>query len=213
MHRPGASTATINQVTARIPVAPGAAQQSNMADSISMSRRSFAAAAVAACAVTWPCAVPAPSLAAAGVSAASFTTTPSGLRVEDIREGTGARPQAGDRVVIHWSGYTSGYQGKRIENTSTRDDPFTFVVGKGQVIPAFEEAVAGMKVGGIRRMEVDGRRPELGWPRNRNDRYSQGPQPHDFDGQRALDFVLDNPTLQDFNRTLLIDIKLLNIRK
>lgn len=44
-------------------------------------------------------------------------------------------------------------------------------------------------------------------------RYSQGPQPHDFDGQRALDFVLDNPTLQDFNRTLLIDIKLLNIRK
>lgn len=43
-------------------------------------------------------------------------------------------------------------------------------------------------------------------------RYARGPHPHDFDGQRALDFVLDNSTLQDFNRTLLIDIKLLNIR-
>lgn len=43
-------------------------------------------------------------------------------------------------------------------------------------------------------------------------RYQQGPKPHDFDGQRSLDFVLDNDTLQDFNRTLLIDIKLLNVR-
>ena len=41
-------------------------------------------------------------------------------------------------------------------------------------------------------------------------RYSVGPRPKDFDGQRALDFVLDNDTLQDFNRTLLIDIKLLS---
>lgn len=40
-----------------------------------------------------------------------------------------------------------------------------------------------------------------------------GPQPAELGGQRALDFVLDNPTLQDFNRTLLFDIKLLNVRK
>lgn len=40
-----------------------------------------------------------------------------------------------------------------------------------------------------------------------------GPQPAELGGQRALDFVLDNPTLQDFNRTLLLDIKLLTVRK
>lgn len=40
-----------------------------------------------------------------------------------------------------------------------------------------------------------------------------GPQPAELGGQRALDFVLDNPTLQDFNRTLLFDIKLLTVRR
>jgi hypothetical protein len=40
-----------------------------------------------------------------------------------------------------------------------------------------------------------------------------GPQPAELGGQRALDFVLDNPTLQDFNRTLLFDIKLLAVRR
>lgn len=44
-------------------------------------------------------------------------------------------------------------------------------------------------------------------------RYRFGPQPHDFDGQRALDFILDNDTLADTNRTLLMDIKLLAVRK
>ena len=44
-------------------------------------------------------------------------------------------------------------------------------------------------------------------------RYRLGPQPHDLGGQRALDFVLDNPTLQPFNRTLLIDISLLSVRQ
>ena len=44
-------------------------------------------------------------------------------------------------------------------------------------------------------------------------RYRKGPQPKDYDGERALDFVLDNDTLQDFNRTLLFDIKLLTVRK
>lgn len=128
---------------------------------------------------------------------------------------------AGDTVVVHWSGYTSGYQGKRIENTSKRDDPFVFKLGSGTVIAAFEEAVASMNVGGLRRVEIPGDHPELSWPRDRSERfvdlvnlkYRYGPQPSELGGQRALDFVLDNPTLQDFNRTLVIDFRLLNIRK
>lgn len=43
-------------------------------------------------------------------------------------------------------------------------------------------------------------------------RYRRGPQPAELGGQRALDFVLDNATLQPFNRTLLFDIKLLAAR-
>jgi FKBP-type peptidyl-prolyl cis-trans isomerase len=39
-----------------------------------------------------------------------FTVTPSGLKVLDVRPGEGATPQPGDTVVIHWSGYTKGYQ-------------------------------------------------------------------------------------------------------
>ncbi len=43
-------------------------------------------------------------------------------------------------------------------------------------------------------------------------RYRYGPQPSELGGQRALDFVLDNQTLSDTNRTLLLDIKLLAVR-
>lgn len=78
-----------------------------------------------------------------------------------------------------------------------------------------------MKVGGLRRIEISGEKPELSYPRDGKERfvedafdtYRYGPQPPDLGGQRALDFVLDNPTLQDFNRTLLFDIKLLSIRQ
>jgi len=82
-----------------------------------------------------------------------------------------------------------------------------------------------MKVGGIRRIQVLGDHPELGYARERSlrftnelfkgkiYRYTVGPQPAELGGQRALDFVLDNPTLQPFNRTLLFDIKLLSVRR
>jgi FKBP-type peptidyl-prolyl cis-trans isomerase 2 len=129
--------------------------------------------------------------------------------------------------VVHWSGYTSGYQAKRIDNTSTRDEPYEFVLGSGDTIDAFNEAVAGMRPGAIRRVEVPGEVPSLSYPINRKERftdelfdkegrvyrYRKGPQPAELGGQRALDFVLDNRTLQDFNRTLLFDIRLLSVRR
>jgi hypothetical protein len=79
-----------------------------------------------------------------------------------------------------------------------------------------------MQVGGVRRIEVPGERPELGYPLDRSRRFISGgfqykfrygPEPLGLGGQRALDFVLDDKTLQDFNRTLLFDIKLLNVRR
>lgn len=150
-----------------------------------------------------------------------FVETPSGLKYLDIKIGAGQEPSKGSRCSIHWSGYTEGYQGKRFGNSTVKDEPFEFVLGQSEAIPAIEEAVLGMKVGGIRRIQIPGIHPEIGYPRNRAERfvasdiykYRFGPQPSDLGGQRALDFVLDNPTLQPFNRDLLMDIKLLRVSR
>ena len=129
-----------------------------------------------------------------------------------LREG--ASPQPGQTVVIEWVGYTEGYQAKKIESTRETDNPFIFVVGRGEAIPAFEEAVLEMKQGGIRRIEIPGELEEkLAYSRDPSLRYNVGPVPSTFGGKRALDFVLDNKTLKDFNRTLLFDVRLSNIRK
>ena len=70
-----------------------------------------------------------------------------------------------------------------------------------------------MKEGGLRRVEIPGELEEqLGYSFDKNLRYSAGPTPFTLGGRRALDFVLDNKTLQDFNRTLLFDIRLSRVR-
>jgi len=118
-----------------------------------------------------------------------FTDTPSGLRFLDIKTGSGKQPGPGSRCEIHWSGYTEGYQGKRFGNSSLADEPFEFTIGRQEAIPAIEEAVQGMMVGGIRRVQIPGDHPELSYPRDRSERfdgnkYRLGPyvrltRPHD----------------------------------
>jgi FKBP-type peptidyl-prolyl cis-trans isomerase len=85
-----------------------------------------------------------------------FKQSASGVSYADLRIGDGSSPRAGQTVVVEWVGYTSGYQAKKIESTRETDTPFTFVVGRGEAIPAFEEAVLEMKQGGIRRIEIPG---------------------------------------------------------
>ncbi|KAK4773540.1 hypothetical protein SAY87_028559 [Trapa incisa] len=142
-----------------------------------------------------------------------YTETGSGLQYKDLRLGNGPTPKAGEVVVIDWDGYTIGYYGRIFEARNktkggsfegNEKDFFKFRVGYEEVIPAFEEAVAGMAPGGIRRIIVP---PELGYPENDFNR--KGPRPTTFSGQRALDFVLRNQGLID--KTLLFDIELLKI--
>jgi len=128
------------------------------------------------------------------------------------------------------------------------------VLGGDSTIAAFDETVSLMRPGSIVRVEVPGELPALSYPIDRKLRYTddvldskgrtyvyrKGPQPAELGGQRALDFVLDNRTLQgagnvvvccalatergsislarqcrlsDFNRTLLFDIRLLSVRR
>ena len=158
-------------------------------------------------------------------SSNSFVTTASGLRVLDVVKGEGASPSLGDTCIIDYSMYTSGYQGKLVARSSSKesDFPFTFTLGREQAIPAIEEAVMEMKVGGVRRIEVPGSlvqnlaypiTPPDGSSSNSRDfnRYARGPVPDTFGGRRALDFVLDNKTLRDFNRTLLINVRLVKVK-
>lgn len=142
-----------------------------------------------------------------------YTETDSGLQYKDLRVGSGPIPKVGDTVVVDWDGYTIGYYGRIFEaRNKTKGgsfegddkDFYKFTVGSQQVIPAFEEAIAGMALGGIRRIIVP---PELGYPGN--DYNKSGPRPTTFSGQRALDFVLRNQGLID--KTLLFDIELLKI--
>lgn len=142
-----------------------------------------------------------------------YVETASGLQYKDLRPGNGPKPKKGETVVVDWDGYTIGYYGRIFEaRNKTKGgsfegddkDFFKFKVGSHEVIPAFEEAVAGMSLGGIRRIIVP---PELGYPES--DYNKGGPRPTTFSGQRALDFVLRNQGLID--KTLLFDIELMKI--
>ncbi|GMP57423.1 hypothetical protein CsSME_00021528 [Camellia sinensis var. sinensis] len=137
----------------------------------------------------------------------------SSIRVQDLRQGSGPTPKIGETVVVDWDGYTIGYYGRIFEaRNKTKGgsfegddkDFYKFRIGYQQVIPAFEEAISGMALGGIRRIIVP---PELGYPDN--DYNKMGPRPTTFSGQRALDFVLRNQGLID--KTLLFDIELIKI--
>ncbi|KAK9108624.1 hypothetical protein Syun_024635 [Stephania yunnanensis] len=142
-----------------------------------------------------------------------YVETESGLQYKDLRVGNGPKPKMGESVVVDWDGYTIGYYGRIFEARNktkggsfegNEKDFFKFKLGSQQVIPAFEEAVTGMSLGGIRRIIVP---PDLGYPDN--DFNKLGPRPTTFSGQRALDFVLRNQGLID--KTLLFDIELLKI--
>jgi FKBP-type peptidyl-prolyl cis-trans isomerase len=142
-----------------------------------------------------------------------YVTTDSGLQYQDLKPGTGAQPSTGQTAVVDWSGVTIGYYGRPFEArnkpkggafTGDEKDFFRFKLGDPGVIPAFNEAVAGMKVGGIRRIIVPS---EIGYPEND---YKKGqPSPTTFSGKRALGFVLENQGFID--KTLLFDIELLKV--
>lgn len=82
----------------------------------------------------------------------SPTTTPSGLQYEDIVVGTGASPQQAGRVTVHYTG--KFLDGKKFDSSVDRGQPFTFVIGVGQVIKGWDEGVATMKVGGKRNLII-----------------------------------------------------------
>src|SRR5512138_3742048 len=80
------------------------------------------------------------------------------LKIEDLRAGTGAEARAGQRVTVHYVGTLTN--GSKFDSSRDRDEGFTFKLGAGQVIKGWDQGVAGMKVGQIRKLTIP---PELGY--------------------------------------------------
>lgn len=93
---------------------------------------------------------------------ANIVTTPSGLKVEDTKVGTGASPKRGQICVMHYTGwlYQNGAKGAKFDSSVDRNEPFEFPIGMGRVIKGWDEGVASMKVGGKRTLIIP---PELGY--------------------------------------------------
>ena len=85
-------------------------------------------------------------------------TTKSGLKYEDLKEGTGAEAKKGDTVEVHYTGTLTN--GKKFDSSHDRNEPFSFKLGAGMVIKGWDEGVAGMKVGGKRKLMIP---PSLGY--------------------------------------------------
>lgn len=82
----------------------------------------------------------------------------SELIIEDLVVGNGAAATAGQTVVVHYTGWLTN--GSKFDSSVDRNDPFDFKLGMGQVIPGWDQGVAGMQVGGRRKLTIP---PHLGY--------------------------------------------------
>jgi peptidylprolyl isomerase len=78
--------------------------------------------------------------------------TKSGLEYVDLEEGKGETPKTGQRVTVHYTGWLK--DGKKFDSSKDRGSPFSFTIGRGQVIAGWDEGVATMKVGGKRKLII-----------------------------------------------------------
>ena len=114
-------------------------------------------------------------------------TTPSGLKIIDVKVGTGPMPRPGQTCVMNYTGwlYENGVKGKKFDSSLDRNEPFEFKIGARQVIAGWDEGVATMKVGGKRTLIIP---PDLGY------------------GARGAGGVIPP------NATLIFDVELLGVK-
>ncbi|HLN99244.1 MAG TPA: FKBP-type peptidyl-prolyl cis-trans isomerase [Pyrinomonadaceae bacterium] len=110
-------------------------------------------------------------------------TTASGLKYTDLVVGTGATPQRGQTVTVHYTGTLEN--GKKFDSSLDRGTPADFRIGVGAVIKGWDEGLMTMKVGGKRRLVI---------PANLG--YGPSGRPPDIPG----------------NSTLIFDVELLGVK-
>jgi FKBP-type peptidyl-prolyl cis-trans isomerase len=82
----------------------------------------------------------------------------SELIIEELTVGQGDEASAGKTVVVHYTGWLT--DGTKFDSSKDRNEPFDFPLGAGYVIRGWDQGVAGMKVGGSRKLTIP---PELGY--------------------------------------------------
>jgi FKBP-type peptidyl-prolyl cis-trans isomerase len=80
------------------------------------------------------------------------TTNMNDLQMTIVKEGSGVEAKPGDQVSVHYTGTLT--DGTKFDSSLDRGEPFTFVLGAGQVIKGWDLGVAGMKVGEKRTLYI-----------------------------------------------------------
>lgn len=93
-----------------------------------------------------------PLLLPTEVSESDFTETDSGLKYYDIVVGDGATAAPGDSVTVNYTGWLT--DNTKFDSSLDAGFPFTFTLGNAEVIPGWDEGVAGMQVGGKRQLII-----------------------------------------------------------
>ena len=78
--------------------------------------------------------------------------TVQALKIEDIKVGSGEAIRKGQNVTVHYVGTLTS--GKKFDSSRDRNEGFTFVLGVGQVIAGWDQGMAGMRIGGMRRLTI-----------------------------------------------------------
>ena len=104
---------------------------------------------------------------------------PKKLVVKEIEKGSGEEAVAGDEVTVQYVG-VDYKNGEEFDSSWSRSEPFPFTLGEGQVIPGWDQGVAGMKVGGRRELIIP---PELA--------YGKTGSPPAIGPNETLVFVID----------------------
>jgi FKBP-type peptidyl-prolyl cis-trans isomerase len=82
----------------------------------------------------------------------------SELMMETLKPGSGVAAKAGDRVTVHYVGTLT--DGKKFDSSRDRGEGFRFTLGQGQVIQGWDQGVAGMLIGEVRKLTIP---PNLGY--------------------------------------------------
>jgi peptidylprolyl isomerase len=104
---------------------------------------------------------------------------PAQLETKELEEGTGAEAKAGDEVTVQYVG-VNYKNGKEFDSSWSRNEPFSFTLGAGGVIPGWDQGIEGMKAGGRRELTIP---PELA--------YGEAGYPPSIAPNETLVFVID----------------------